>query len=165
MNEISESVIHKELDLIQGCISRMAHNGFIVKGWAILLISGVFTFWGKDCLSWWFGFIVCGILLALWVLNAYFLCKEKEYRKLYSWVIKTRKLGKDELMYELDISKHSDLQCCIYGTMFSSILPYFYVVLIITTLGVIICSKISDKNFNERNFDSVIIINVWSNNQ
>ena len=103
MNEISESVIHKELDLIQGCISRMAHNGFIVKGWAILLISGVFTFWGKDCLSWWFGFIVCGILLALWVLNAYFLCKTYtlhltiEFLDLHQFSLRRFQLAKQSL--------------------------------------------------------------------
>ena len=151
MDKISESAIHKELDLIQGCISRMAHYCFVVKGWAILLISSVFAFGNSKALSWGYCVIVCGVLLALWMLNAFFLAKEKEYRKLYSWVLNARKSGNDELMYELNISKRPDLKCCTFGTMFSTILPGFYLVLVITTLGVIICSQILDKNIEKIN--------------
>ena len=151
MNIVSESAIHKELDLIQGCISRMAHNSFIVKGWAILLVSGVFAFWGKEVLSWWYCFIICGTLFALWLLNAYFLAKEKEYRYWYSWIIKERRTGNDTLLYELNTSKYPTVKCCVAGTMFSTILPGFYLVLVVTTLGVIICSQISDKNIEKIN--------------
>ena len=165
MDKISESAIHKELDLIQGCISRMAHYCFVVKGWAILLISSVFAFWNKQALSWGYGVIVCGTLLALWILNAFFLTKEKEYRKLYSWVINTRKSGNDELMYDLDTSKRPDLKCCIFGTMFSTILPWFYLVLIITTAIIVICSQISNKNVNETTCNSVTLKDIRSNNQ
>ncbi|GKX32355.1 hypothetical protein SH1V18_48350 [Vallitalea longa] len=33
--------MHKELDLIQGCVNRMASNSFHIKGWAIGLISSL----------------------------------------------------------------------------------------------------------------------------
>ncbi|MBO7327174.1 MAG: hypothetical protein J6W00_00210 [Lentisphaeria bacterium] len=151
MNKISESAIHKELDLIQGCISRMAHNSFIVKGWAVLLVSGVFAFWGKQALSFTMGIIVCGALLALWILNAFFLAKEKDYRNWYSQIIINRKSGNDELLYELNTTKYPIEKCCVAGTMFSTILPWFYLVLIVTTLSVIICSSMSDKNIEKIN--------------
>lgn len=38
-NKLTEMAIHKELDLIQGCISRMGHNSFLVKGWALTLFT------------------------------------------------------------------------------------------------------------------------------
>ena len=33
--------LHKELDLIQNCISRMAKNSFMLKGWSISLMAVV----------------------------------------------------------------------------------------------------------------------------
>lgn len=148
MNIVSESAIHKELDLIQGCISRMAHNSFIVKGWAILLVSGVFAFGGKEVLSWWYCFIICGTLFALWVLNAYFLAKEKEYRYWYSWIIKERRTGNDTLLYELNTSKYPTGKCCPAGTMFSTILPWFYIALILTSIAAVACSYSSNNTSN-----------------
>ena len=34
-NTIDNEIIHKEIDLIQSCISRMANNSFLLKGWAV----------------------------------------------------------------------------------------------------------------------------------
>ena len=33
--------LFKEIDLIQGCIKRMASNSFLVKGWALSAFAGV----------------------------------------------------------------------------------------------------------------------------
>jgi len=32
-------ILHKEIDLIQGIINRMANNSFLLKGWIISLIA------------------------------------------------------------------------------------------------------------------------------
>ena len=37
--DLSIEEIHKEIDLIQSCISKMANNSFLIKGWLITLIS------------------------------------------------------------------------------------------------------------------------------
>ena len=34
-----KTVMEKEIDLVQGCISRMAQNSFVIKGWTITLIA------------------------------------------------------------------------------------------------------------------------------
>ena len=34
-----KAIMNKEIDLIQGCISRMAQNSFVIKGWAITLVA------------------------------------------------------------------------------------------------------------------------------
>ena len=31
--------LHKEIDLIQGCINRMASNSFLLKGWLVSIIA------------------------------------------------------------------------------------------------------------------------------
>ena len=33
--KISIEEIHKEIDLIQSCITRMAQNSFMIKGWFV----------------------------------------------------------------------------------------------------------------------------------
>jgi len=41
MEKLSTEVIHKEIDLLQSCINRMASNSFIVKGWMVTLIVAI----------------------------------------------------------------------------------------------------------------------------
>ena len=38
----------KHLELIQNVISRMAKNSFMLKGWAVTLVAGIFALSGKD---------------------------------------------------------------------------------------------------------------------
>ena len=40
-NQIDNEVIHKEIDLIQSIINRMAQNSFMLKGWAITIFVAV----------------------------------------------------------------------------------------------------------------------------
>lgn len=35
----NKDILEKEIDLLQSCINRMAHNSFMVKGWMISLIA------------------------------------------------------------------------------------------------------------------------------
>ncbi|OUQ48527.1 hypothetical protein [Lachnoclostridium sp. An118] len=37
--EISIEEIHKEIDLIQSCITRMAQNSFMIKGWFVSIYA------------------------------------------------------------------------------------------------------------------------------
>ena len=136
MAEISEAAKHKELDLIQGCIARMAHDGFVVKGWAILLLSSAFALLGQKMLNWAYCVVVCVSLFALWIMNTYFLWNERKYRILYSWVIRERKAGNDILLYELDTSKNNEIKCSFVGTMFSAVLFCFYLLLIVITVAI-----------------------------
>ncbi len=39
--KIQMEEIHKEIDLIQSCITRMAQNSFMVKGWFVSLYAVV----------------------------------------------------------------------------------------------------------------------------
>lgn len=38
---MDNEIIHKEIDLIQGVINRMAQNSFLLKGWTITIIVAV----------------------------------------------------------------------------------------------------------------------------
>ena len=41
MNQTNKENLHKEIDLIQECIKRMANNSFLLKGWTISLVAVV----------------------------------------------------------------------------------------------------------------------------
>lgn len=45
------SVIHKELDLIQGVIKKMETNSFMIKGWLISLITVTLALTKENILS------------------------------------------------------------------------------------------------------------------
>ena len=127
MSKIPESAIHKELDLIQGCIVRMSHNSFIIKGWDVLLFSGAFIFWESHPQKGEIFPVVAGSIIILWVLDAYFLQQERNFRQLYAWVIKARKNGKDDNLYNLDCKK-INCNSCILKALFSPVMFLLYIV-------------------------------------
>ena len=86
--EISSEVIHKELDLIQACITRMAQNSFIIKGWFVSLVAvSIALKIDNTC-------VYGGLLLALgccfYFINLQFYVYERQYRDLYNERIKLR---------------------------------------------------------------------------
>lgn len=43
IENIQVEELHKEIDLIQECINRMANNSFLLKGWLVSIIAVVVT--------------------------------------------------------------------------------------------------------------------------
>ena len=94
-------VLEKEIDLIQSCINRMAHNSFIVKGWMISVLAVLLGVLSKTfnvtILS-----IVCIIVsMCFWYLDGFFLRLERLYRWKYEWIIKNR-MSSNEYYYDLN---------------------------------------------------------------
>lgn len=97
----NKEVLNKEIDLIQGCINRMAQNSFIVKGWLISLIAVVLALLPQNfdikllC--------VVGLLITIcfWYLDGYFLKIERLYRWKYEWII-LKRLGTTKWSYDLN---------------------------------------------------------------
>ena len=91
----------KHLEFIQNAINRMASNSFIIKGWCITLIVGLFALVEKEIIQNYilFSFIP---LLFFWFLDAYFLKKEKEYRELYDDV---REKEDEEIDFSMKIEQ------------------------------------------------------------
>ena len=71
----------KHLEMIQGVINRMAGNSFMLKGWTVTLVSGIFVLAGRDMDKQYF--IVAYIpVFVFWCLDAYYLLQERLYRSL-----------------------------------------------------------------------------------
>ncbi len=96
-----KEIMYKEIDLIQNCITRMAQNSLMVKGWLISLVAVVFALLPEKFDIYILCVVGCVIVLVFWYLDAFFLKAEKLYRMKYNWVIKHR-LNSDAYIFDLN---------------------------------------------------------------
>lgn len=144
MNQDEQSTPHpditqhlqKEIDLIQGCISRMAHNSFMIKGWAITLVVIIWAIMGTETISIFSLLLLLLPTIMFWGLDSYFLLTERRYRSLYNWVLNER-LEKDSLAlaYNLNPSRFKKEAGSVLSCFFSITLALFYGVLVIVIIG------------------------------
>lgn len=125
---MDKETLHKEIDLIQGVINRMAHNSFLLKGWSITIIVAVLAL-TKDTLVTnditYFSLILLIPLIVFWYLDAFFLHKERCYIKLYDWVIENR-MKTEEFQYNLNYKRFEKEVESIAKIMCSDTLLTFY---------------------------------------
>lgn len=110
---LDKEIVHKELDLIQAIITRMATNSFQVKAWLIGILSAMIVF-EKDAifaeagadklLSIKLNLFLFLPILCFWYLDAFFLSTERLYRELYKWVVENRPKT-DAYLYDLNTFK------------------------------------------------------------
>lgn len=139
-----EEILHKEIDLIQGVINRMAHNSFMLKGWLVTIIVAVLAL-TKDTLLTnkvdYLSLILMLPLIVFWYLDAFFLHKERCYRKLYDWVIEKRKKT-DEHLYSLNYKRFEKDVDNIFCIMFSKTLFPFYGITAMILIGIFIYTTV-----------------------
>jgi uncharacterized membrane protein len=122
------------LEFIQAIVTRMASNSFMLKGWSVSLISGLYAislFSGSKYLI----FLPAIPVLTFWGLDAYFLRQERLYRKLYEY---TRKglieKNKDIDLFSMDTSPFNDEVHSWFCVLFSKTLRWFHGVLFVLVL-------------------------------
>lgn len=136
-----ENILHKEIDLIQGIITRMANNSFLLKGWIVSLIAVLLALTDQTIVATkltYFNFILILPVFVFWYLDAFFLHKEKCYRRLYNWTVSNRATS-DEHLYSLDYTRFENVEKSIWTIMFTNKTLYpFYglLALILAILGV-----------------------------
>lgn len=128
----------KHLEFIQTTICRMSSNLFFLKGWTITLIVALFALSAKKGNS---EFVFAGYLMVFvfWVLDGYFLSKERLFRDLFN---KVRLLKDSEIDFSMDTREFQVLQKnTLIGAMTSLTLRWFYGSLILVILIVPNLSK------------------------
>lgn len=72
----------KHLELVQSVISRMAQHSFQVKGWSVTVVTAICALAAKESSP---GLAALAMFpaIAFWCLDAYYLRRERLYRKLY----------------------------------------------------------------------------------
>ena len=139
---MDREVLHKEIDLIQACITRMANNSFLLKGWAISIIAVVLALADKAANPALLSTVLLIPLLSFWYLDAFFLRTEKMYRKMYEWVLEKRKNNDSTFLYDLNPNRFKDGVGSIREVMLSITLKCFYGIPVLLTL-VVICVRIA----------------------
>lgn len=135
---MDKDILHKEIDLIQACINRMANNSFFLKGWTISIIAVVFALSEKTEHPIFLSVIMLIPLLSFWYLDAFFLRTEKMYRKMYEWVLEKRKIGDTTFLYDLNPHRFKNDVPSSWQVMRSVTLKFFYgipALLIIVIIG------------------------------
>lgn len=138
---MDKEALHKEIDLIQGCITRMANNSFLLKGWAISIVAVVLAL-SEDRTNPVFLIIAVLIpLLCFWYLDTFFLHTEKKYRAMYKWVLEQRKQDNEEFQYDLNphrFDKNQDVGT-FCKTFFSITLRIYFGIPVLVCFVVIGC--------------------------
>ena len=77
----------KHLEMVQAVITRMAQNSFQLKGWGVVLISGLLALGGKE-MERSMIYVAYVPLVLFAILDAAYLALEKNFRALYDLVRK-----------------------------------------------------------------------------
>lgn len=126
MSTVDNASLHKEIDLIQACISRMASNSFLLKGWAISIIAVVLTLADKSVEPAIMSLLVLIPLMSFWYLDAFFLRTEMMYRMMYEWVLASRMAGDQSKLYDLNPRRFEKEVDSLLSVMWSITLRWFY---------------------------------------
>jgi len=120
----------KHLEFIQGAISRMAGNSFLLKAWTVTLILVLLTFFIENVNSD-YVFVIYIPIIIFWILDGYFLYKERLFRSLYNHV---RELDEKEIDFSMETKVFKTCKNSWLGSIFSTTLLIFY----LTLVGVIL---------------------------
>jgi len=123
----------KHLEFIENVITRMNTNSFVIKGWLITLISVLFVLATKDT-SKSYVLITYVPLPMFWILDGFFLSKERQYCTLYKEVTT---LDVKNIDFDMTTKKFNTGRNTWLASIFSPTLAIFYGILFILTLVVI----------------------------
>lgn len=97
------------LTFLQSVITRMNSNSFDIKKWSLAIITAYMGAYAtKDNLYWLIiGIIICVIF---WMMDAYYLRMERQYRHLFEDVRKSEKINEDKMFY-MKASNYKENDC------------------------------------------------------
>lgn len=138
--------LHKELDLIQSVILRMANNSFLIKGWAMTLMSALIAF-GKDSIlenpnGIYYLVMMIGVLIPFWWLDAFYLRLERAFRKIYERAIQDPKAN-NRVQFDLNPGEIVKGLPGIWKLMGTEFMKWFYIPFVLIILVGIVLKLIS----------------------
>lgn len=130
----------KHLEMIQNIITRMANNSFLLKGWVVTLLAGIFALsWNQD------GFLhyllVYIPVFMFWFLDAYYLKQERLYRGLYDQVRQTSNTSISFSMVPPLISTNNSYS--YMNVLFSKTEAGFYIPLMLLITIIIVVTNLT----------------------
>ncbi len=127
----------KHLEFIQNVITRMNSNSFLIKGWTITLVSALFALAAKDANV---NYVLISYIVipVFWVLDGFYISRERQYRDLYAVVaVKAESV----IDFNMDASCFNRGDRTWLAGIFSQTLIPFYGISVATTLTVMFLIK------------------------
>lgn len=120
--------MEKHLEFIQEVINRMARNSFIIKGWAVTLVSALAALAANDTNQ---KFIIIAYfpVITFWFLDGYYLYQERLFRKVYD-----KNRTNQNTDYSMNTSEFDNGIIDWFSACISKSIILFYGVIIITLL-------------------------------
>jgi hypothetical protein len=112
----------KHLEMIQGVITRMGANSFLLKGWSVTLVAALIALASVQADKR-FVIVACFPIVLFWILDAYYLRQERLFRKLYDHV---RALDEESIDFSMSTSAFSKDVSPWALVAFSATLSIFY---------------------------------------
>ncbi|WP_231372765.1 hypothetical protein [Aureivirga sp. CE67] len=119
----------KHLEFIQNVIARMNSNSFMIKGWVVTLVSALFALIASGKFEKELFYVSYLIIILFWILDGYFLSKERQYRGLYKTVAKK----KNDIDFNMNVSEYNKEKNTWISSIFSETFRVFFGLLIIIT--------------------------------
>ena len=121
----------KHLEFIQGVINRLSTNSFLLKGWSVVLVSGLIALGAHNSNG---SFVMIAYIPAFvfWGLDGYFVRQERLFRRLYGRV---RNTDADDIDFDMDTSDNlvdlskwdefkNDLIVWVDATISKTLIPF-----------------------------------------
>ncbi|MDA8256924.1 MAG: hypothetical protein M0Z99_15060 [Betaproteobacteria bacterium] len=123
------------LGFIQGIITRMGTNSFLLKGWSVTLVAAMFALAVKDADKR-FMLISYFPIFVFWALDGFFLHQEKLFRKLYEKVA-AGQVPSDVFTLNTSIV-HGDVPSMLSVTFSKTLLPFHGAILVIVLFAMFV---------------------------
>lgn len=128
---------HKHMEFVQGVITRLAGNSFLIKGWSLTVTTAVI---GYAIVHSDWRIAILGTLspLAFWYLDSYFLASETKWRSLFADVA-SGKVRAFRMPYDsYDVSRRKILVSPTLRWFYGPILAASLIVLLVTSVHAIV---------------------------
>ena len=124
----------KHLEFLQNLIERMSNHSFQLKSWAVTVAAAILALTLKEVHN--TTLIVSFIpVIMFWILDAFYLYKERLYRSLYE---KIRILNESEIDFDMNTDQFLGRKNRWISSMFSKTLVIFYFSLVTSMIIIII---------------------------
>lgn len=112
----------KHLEFIQLVITRMNVNSFLLKGWSVTLVAALFAFAAKDSDI---NYVIITYISTpiFWLLDAYYLSLERQYRGLYNSV---KNKNEEEIDFDMNAKQFEKGKDTWLSSILSITVLFFY---------------------------------------
>ncbi|WHY03393.1 hypothetical protein [Neobacillus sp. DY30] len=133
----------KHLEMLQNIICRMANNSFLLKGWTVTLVVGLFAFANVKEMEPKFMILALLPTISFWILDGFFLHQEWLFRALYNY---TTTLDEDNIDFLMDPTSFNTKERSWKKAIISKTLRLFYLpILLVVIIAIAISLMDGDK--------------------